>query len=324
MMDATDILRLLNTDHYSPANLEEVNDLCRNYPVFNVGHMLKLRILEAFGRPLEDDLGVAAVYSSDRVRLYQLIREVIRDTPPEQEEEMEEKESGPIEFAEESSQEADVIIFQHAPYAAPPQDQDLFELDEEGQEEQGEREKEDRDKEHRDKEDREKEDREKEDREKEDRDKEHRDKEDRDKEDRDKEEEESTDEEEELTSENLIKAVVKEETDMEEPEVPEIPQVDVLEEESGGSENRRLIEQFIKGDTGPIRADMETTLKGDVSTASIREHDGFITDTLAKIYVKQGLYAKAIYAYEKLSLKYPEKSAYFAAQIEKIKNINQS
>ena len=64
MMDATDILRLLKTDHYSPANLEEVNDLCRNYPMFNVGHMLKLRILEALGRPLEDDLGVAAVYSS--------------------------------------------------------------------------------------------------------------------------------------------------------------------------------------------------------------------------------------------------------------------
>ena len=47
MMDTTDIIRLLNTDHYSPANLEEVNDLCRNYPMFNLAHMLKVRIKEA-------------------------------------------------------------------------------------------------------------------------------------------------------------------------------------------------------------------------------------------------------------------------------------
>ncbi|PKP10714.1 MAG: hypothetical protein CVU09_05735 [Bacteroidetes bacterium HGW-Bacteroidetes-4] len=46
-----------------------------------------------------------------------------------------------------------------------------------------------------------------------------------------------------------------------------------------------------------------------------------ITDTLAKIYIKQGFYDKAIHAYEKLSLKYPEKNSYFAGQIYKIKQI---
>jgi hypothetical protein len=80
-----------------------------------------------------------------------------------------------------------------------------------------------------------------------------------------------------------------------------------------------LIERFLEKDPGIIKADKETTLEGDVSTHSVKEDDSFITDTLAKIYVKQGLHAKAIYAYERLSLKYPEKSAYFAAQIEKIK-----
>ena len=83
-----------------------------------------------------------------------------------------------------------------------------------------------------------------------------------------------------------------------------------------------LIEQFLNSEPGVIKADKKTSLEGDVSVGSVKEDDSYITDTLAKIYVKQGLHAKAIYAYERLSLKYPEKSAYFAAQIEKIKNIS--
>ena len=82
-----------------------------------------------------------------------------------------------------------------------------------------------------------------------------------------------------------------------------------------------LIAKFINGGHGPIRADKQTELSGDVSTNSIEEDESYITDTLAKIYVRQGLYSKAIYAYEKLSLKYPEKSSYFATQIEEIKQL---
>jgi hypothetical protein len=88
-----------------------------------------------------------------------------------------------------------------------------------------------------------------------------------------------------------------------------------------GNEPPDLIEKFISGDHRAIRADKVTNLSGDVSGNSVEEDEDFITDTLAKIYVKQGLYGKAIYAYEKLSLKYPEKSIYFASQIEEIKNI---
>ena len=47
----------------------------------------------------------------------------------------------------------------------------------------------------------------------------------------------------------------------------------------------------------------------------------FMTETLAKIYLKQEKYSKAIKAYEILSLKYPEKISLFAIQINKIKKL---
>ena len=54
---------------------------------------------------------------------------------------------------------------------------------------------------------------------------------------------------------------------------------------------------------------------------STKENNDIITETLAKVYAKQEHFEKAILAYQKLSLKYPQKSSYFADQIKVIKKL---
>ena len=63
----------------------------------------------------------------------------------------------------------------------------------------------------------------------------------------------------------------------------------------------------------------ENIIKENVKT-SIEDNDDLTTETLAKIYIDQGHYERAIQAYKILCLKYPKKSGFFANQIKIIKS----
>ena len=86
--------------------------------------------------------------------------------------------------------------------------------------------------------------------------------------------------------------------------------------------NQAIMDKVIEKNPGLIRAKEEPKFYIPEAKAkeSLLENEHLITETLARIYALQGNVNKAVRAYEILSLKYPQKSAYFASLIEKLKN----
>ncbi len=83
-----------------------------------------------------------------------------------------------------------------------------------------------------------------------------------------------------------------------------------------------LIDRFIETNPKitPSKKSSQSPINIELST---QENTSLMTETLAKIYLEQKKYQKAIQAYEILILKYPEKSSFFANQILDIKALQQ-
>ena len=86
-----------------------------------------------------------------------------------------------------------------------------------------------------------------------------------------------------------------------------------------------LIDDFINIDKGRFTLSEEPQsppiAEEEVETDETNPNEGIFTETLARIYIKQGKYSQALEIIQRLSLVYPKKNAYFADQIRFLKKL---
>ncbi len=83
-----------------------------------------------------------------------------------------------------------------------------------------------------------------------------------------------------------------------------------------------LIDKFITQNP-KINPTKPVAIKGNLAKAQMIQPEALMTETLARIYVEQKNYKKAIQSYKILSLKYPEKSSFFAIQIKAVEQLQE-
>jgi len=80
-----------------------------------------------------------------------------------------------------------------------------------------------------------------------------------------------------------------------------------------------LLDAFLESNPKIVPSD--EIQKIDIEAASSIEDESLITETMAQLYMNQKQFKKAITAYKGLILKYPEKSSFFAIQIQEAQTL---
>ena len=90
---------------------------------------------------------------------------------------------------------------------------------------------------------------------------------------------------------------------------------DVVTDDAPQLKGHDLIDNFLQQEQGRITLDLPQDDYDDSQPDSDDNDEEYFTETLARIYIKQGRYQKALDIISRLSSKYPQKNAYFADQM---------